>query len=209
MLNLQVVYSLGEMPALTFSQMRCFTAWLVPQAAPVYTARTVADFQLKLLKEGRTPPTIEGYRAAIADSYPDVGLSHEPSNTRLIKSFHRDRPRATRHLPAWDLGIVMQFLLGPPYEPLIMASHKHITLKAVFVLALASGSRRSEIHSWFTEGMKFAHKYEKVHLASSPEFIAKNQRPNLGPEMFKPVVVPALSPHVGDLPDQAFVRSEH
>ena len=48
MLNLQVVYSLGEMPALTFSQMRCFTAGLVPQAAPVYTARTVADFQLKL-----------------------------------------------------------------------------------------------------------------------------------------------------------------
>ena len=75
MLNLQVVNLLGTMPALTFSQLRCFTEWLVPQAAQVYTARTVADFLLKLLKDGRTPSTIEGYRAAIADSYPDVGLS--------------------------------------------------------------------------------------------------------------------------------------
>ena len=84
-----------------------------------------------------------------------------------------------------------------------MATQKHVTLKTVFLLALASGSRRSEVHSWVAEGVKFGPNYDKAYLASSPEFIAKNQRANLGPTMFMPVEIPALSPQVGQQQERA------
>ena len=47
------------------------------------------------------------------------------------------RPRLTPVLPQWDLGIVPEALSKPPYEPLREASLKHLTLKTVFLLAMA------------------------------------------------------------------------
>ena len=55
------------------------------------------------------------------------------------------RPRFTPVLPQWDLGIVLEALSKPPYEPLREGSLKHLTLKTVFLLAVASGRRRSEL----------------------------------------------------------------
>ena len=57
------------------------------------------------------------------------------------------RPRVTPVLPQWDLGIVLEALSKPPYEPLREASFKHLTLKTVFLLAMASAGRCSELHA--------------------------------------------------------------
>lgn len=118
---------------------------------------------------------------AIADVYQDISLSYKPSITRLIESVHRDQTRAIRHLPAWDLIIGMQFLLRPPFAPLSMALHTHLTLKTVFLLALDSGLRQSEIHTWVIDGIKFSHKFETVYFASPLEFIAKKTASPSGP----------------------------
>ena len=48
---------------------------------------------------------------------------------------------------------------------------KHLTLKTAFLLALASGKRRSEIHAWVSN----LGQWEKVALFPSSDFIAKNQ----------------------------------
>ena len=58
------------------------------------------------------------------------------------------RPRLTPFLPQWDLGIVPEALSKPPYEPLREASLKHLTLKTVFLLAMASGGRRSKLQAF-------------------------------------------------------------
>ena len=57
------------------------------------------------------------------------------------------RPRRTPVLPQWDLGVVLEALSKSPYEPLREASFKHLTLKMVFLLAMASAGRRSELHA--------------------------------------------------------------
>ena len=57
------------------------------------------------------------------------------------------RPRITPVLPQWDLSVVLEALSKPPYEPLREASFKHLTLKTVFLLAMASAGRRSELHT--------------------------------------------------------------
>ena len=65
----------------------------------------------------------------------------------MIASMELQRPRVTPALPQWDLGVVLEALNKPPYEPLWEASFKHLTLKTVLLLAMASAGRRSELHA--------------------------------------------------------------
>ena len=97
----------------------------------------------------RCPSTIEGYRTAIADILGDSNL-HISSNTniaRLIASFYRDKPKKSRLLPKWNVSLVLHKLTQPPFEPQEECTLKLLTWKTVFLLALASGKRHSEIHA--------------------------------------------------------------
>ena len=50
---------------------------------------------------------------------------------------------------------------------------KHLTLKTAFLLALASGKCRSEIHAWVANKVSNLGQWEKVALFPSSDFIAK------------------------------------
>ena len=65
----------------------------------------------------------------------------------MIMSMELQRPRLTPVLPQWEIGIVLEALSKPPYEPLREASLKHLTLNTVFLLAMASAIRRSELQA--------------------------------------------------------------
>ena len=70
----------------------------------------------------------------------------------------------------------------------------HLTIKTVFLLALGSGKRRSEIHAWQNRNIRHQCDWSKVSLFSSPSFLSKNQLPKEGPGSVAPVVIPALAP---------------
>ena len=65
----------------------------------------------------------------------------------IIMSIESERPRFILVLPQWDLGIVLEALRRPPYEPLNEASLKHLTLKRVFLLIMVSAGRCSELQA--------------------------------------------------------------
>ena len=65
----------------------------------------------------------------------------------MIATMELQRPRMTPVLPQWDLGFVLKALKKPPYELLREASLKHLTLKTVFLLAMASAERCSELQA--------------------------------------------------------------
>ena len=65
----------------------------------------------------------------------------------MITSLELQRPRTTPVLAQWDLGIVVEALSKPPYGPLREASLKHLTLETVFLLAMASAGRHSELQA--------------------------------------------------------------
>ena len=140
------------------------------------------------------PSTIEGYRTALADKLGSRGLniSNNTDIARLISSFHRDKPKCIRILPKWDLTLVLHQLTKAPFEPLEECPIKFLTWKTVFLLALASGKRQSEIHSWTIEGLLNLEDWEQVQLSPSPSFIAKNQLAREGPSAVAPVVIPSL-----------------
>ena len=88
------------------------------------------------------------------------------------------RPRVTLVLPQWDLGIVLEALSKSPYEPLREASLKHLTLKTVILLAMASAGRCSELQTLMFDQkyIQFKPKGAGVTLYFSPKFMHKNQK---------------------------------
>ena len=103
--------------------------------------KSVADFLMYLFEDKKLQPsTIDGYRSAIADKLGDtsVSISKDDNLTRLLESFHRDRPKGWRGIPSWNLSLVLHQLTKAPFEPLREASLKHLTFKTVFLLALGS-----------------------------------------------------------------------
>ena len=80
------------------------------------------------------------------------------------------------------------------FEPLSEAPFKWLTDKAVFLLALASGKRRSEIHAWTHFSVSSRKNWSEVTVSPSPAFLAKNQFASDGPDSIKPVLIPALTP---------------
>ena len=159
--------------------------------------KQVADFLLYLFKERQLQPsTIEGYRTAIADMVGNdmVQFGKDESLSRLLDSFHRDKPKGRRGVPAWNLSLVLHQLTKAPFEPMRKASLKHFTFKTVFLLALGSDKRRSEIHTWLYRNIRHQENWSQVSLYPSPSFLSKNQLARDGPAAVAPVVIPALAP---------------
>ena len=123
-----------------------------------------------------------------------INVSKDENLTRLQDSFHRDRPKGRSGIPSWNLSLVLHQLTKAPFEPLKEASLKHLAFKTVFLLALGSGKRRSEIHAWVHKNIRHQSDWSKVSLYPSPSFLSKNQLATEGPDSVAPVVIPALAP---------------
>ena len=176
-----------------------FTKWCLSnkadfRAAPV---KSIADFLLYLFQDRNLQPsTIDGYRSAIADKLGNstINISKDENLTRLMDIFHRNRHKGRRGIPSWNLSLVLHQLTKPPFEPIKEASLKHLTFKTVFLLALGSGKRRSEIHAWQNRNIRHQTDWSKVSLYPSPSFLSKNQLAKEGPDSVAPVIIPALTP---------------
>ena len=71
---------------------------------------------------------------------------------------------------------------------------KHLTLKTVFLSALGSGKRRSEIHAWLYKNIRHQENWSQVSLYPCPSFLSKNQLAREGLASVAPVVIPVLAP---------------
>ena len=102
-----------------------------------------------------------------------INISKDENLTRLLDSFHRDKPKGRRGVPSWNLSLVLHQLTKAPFELLQKASVKHLTFKTVFLLALGSG-KRSEIHAWVHRNIRHQEDWPNVSLYPSPGFISMN-----------------------------------
>ena len=146
--------------------------------------KQVADFLLYLFKERQLQPcSIEGYRTAIADMIGNdkIHFGKDENLTRLLDSFHRDKPKGRWGVPSRNLSLVLHQLTKAPFEPIRKASLKHSTFKTVFLLALGSGQRRSEIHACLYRNIRHQENWSQVSLYPSPSFPSKNQLARDGP----------------------------
>ncbi len=161
----------------------------------------LAEYFLFLFTERKLcPGTISNCRSAIADHYnsDELDIGHNKILTRLIVSFFKDNPPSSREVNPWNLALVLDSFKKPPYEPMSKASRKYITLKTIFLISLASGRRRSEIHALVFKGIKWSQGNSIVSLPVHFKFLAKNQKSTDSASKIKPIVVPSLSDYLGE-----------
>ena len=158
-----------------------------------------------------TPSTIKGYRSALSTVLKSSGWSPgtDPLLSSLVRAYEIERPRQSRVVPQWNLALVLSGLKQQPFEPLASADLKFLTWKTVFLVALASSRRRSEIHAFCLEpsnkadeealpgSLRFTQDKTQVSIRTNPAFLTKNQRLEPAP----PVVIRALQPLLADPTD--------
>ena len=159
----------------------------------------IADFLTYMFKnKGAALSTIKGYRAMLAAvfKFPLPEISSSPVLKDLIRSFEISAPRPIFPPPPWDLDKV-EFLSGPPFEPLARASFLDKTKKALFLLAMATAKRVSELQAL---SFSVSFQVEDLVLYYDPFFRAKTESVINPPP--HSVVVPSLSDFAGDLPER-------
>ncbi len=144
--------------------------------------------------------TIEGYRASLQSAFRhkkklQVGTDQEI--TALLNFFKRSRPPRSLMLPSWDISLVLWSLAEAPFEPINDPNKvplAFLTWKLAFLLLLAAGLRRGEVHAIKRNGVFFATSGDYMTLSISPAFISKVRLRHGGGEATKPIRIPALKP---------------
>ena len=74
-------------------------------------------------------------------------LSSDPVIRDLLRSFRLSSAELVLRPSAWDLSRVLTYLVSPAFESLSQASFRALTLKTLFLLALATAKRVGELQA--------------------------------------------------------------
>ena len=114
-----------------------------------------------------------------------------------MKSANSD-PDLRPLLPNWDLPSVLGALVASPFEPLSTCDMKYLTWKTVFLLALATASRVSELHALSVNENNLRVDNSGIRLLPNLQFLAKTQRVN---KAWKPYFIPIFDSYASDPED--------
>ena len=163
------------------------------------SAAKIADFLLFLRwVKGLSVSAVKGFRSMLTSvfKYRLPELSDHFLLSDLIRSFELERPVRPPCPPSWDLCRVHEYLRGPVFEPLASKDLRTVTCKVLFLLALATAKRVSELQA-LSRSVAFCGK--NLSLSYLPEFVAKTESGrNPLPRSF---LVRSLEEFVGDLPE--------
>ena len=74
-------------------------------------------------------------------------VGQHPYIIRLLKGVFNTRPPVTKSLPEWDLTKVLGLLQMSPFEPLKLADLKYVTFKTVYLVAITTFRRCSDLQA--------------------------------------------------------------
>ena len=160
-------------------------------------------------------PAVKGCQAAQNHVFSLTGMDLAASTvvSRMFHSFERSCSPQEMWPPDWNLSLVLLCLSQPPFEPLKLASVKHLTWKTSFLLALASAKRVSELHSLFFR-VRHSCGWNSYSLSFLPDFVAKTQNPSVPDTHFvefsvRPLtsLVVAVGVNICSAPSEPFVST--
>ena len=181
------------------SQWDLFESWAVknglnPLDAGLPLLTQFLEYLFTVRKVGLR--TIKNYRSAIAHYWKSsVGYEipeADPVLKDLFRGFAREKPIPRKLVVDWDVCLVLQFLKSDKFENWDQVSDRWLTLKTTFLLALATGRRRSELHA-LTRNVSWVNgESREVQLSIHPDFVGKTHLTSKGPGSFRSVSVKAL-----------------
>ena len=139
------------------------------------TLAKVADFLYWLrFSRGLSVSSLRGYRSALSAvfCFHLPSLSSDPVIRNLLRSFRLSSAERVMRPPAWDLSKVLTYLVSPAFEPLSQASFRALTMKTLFLLALATAKRVGELQALSSVVTFVA---GDACLSYIPQFVAKSE----------------------------------
>jgi integrase len=176
-----------------------FTDWCYKQGFDPLRATipVIADFICHLQEDKDLAySTLEGYRTAIGHvikAVQGIDIGRDPQLASLFASLARTLPIRRSTVPAWNLALVLQALTEAPFEPLATAPFRELTLKTVFLVALASGKRRGELHALTRASFSHDENWTQVSIKAHLDFVAKTELVAKRVNVMKPVNIKAIS----------------
>ena len=184
-----------------------FVEWCRRKNLNVFNVRSAqfSRYMIFLFDEQLSPSTIISHRTSIASvlRHWKYDPAADPKMKLLLRGFRLERPRERTYMPKWDLHMVLQSLLVPPYVsgPAISSTDDAIalkwrTIKTVFLFTLATARRVSFIHALSVAPghLSFHRGTAQNQLAVSvlPEagFLTKTQLPSEAPQW---ITVPGIA----------------
>ncbi|CAG2193950.1 unnamed protein product [Mytilus edulis] len=181
------------------ARLKLFDSWCQERGINPSTSTVpeIAEFLMFLhTVKNCKPITLAGYKSAIAlihSSKDRISINKDLRN--LIKGLYNINPPIRQLAPNWDLPYVLLMLTKTPFEPLEEAELKYFTLKTVFLLALASAARVSELHSFTIKDKHFRKEQRGIRLLPNMQFLAKTQTLN---KPWEPVFIPKFENYATD-----------
>ena len=183
------------------SRITRFRRWCAELGVDPLSAslRHVGDFLVHLqFRSGLQPNTIKNYRSAISAvhrGFPggrSVGTA--PEIEHLLRGFAVKRPPLRSLPPSWEINRVLEYLAGPPFEPLADSSLEDLTHKTLFLLDAATARWRSALQALSVKPGHIRFDPNGVRLIPDHAFLAKNQTLDFVPgDLFVPKLS-SLSP---------------
>ena len=139
------------------------------------TLAKIADFLYWLrFTKGLSVSSLRGYRSALSAVFRFhlPSLFSDPVLRDLLRSFRLSSAERVMRPPAWDLSKVLQYLVTSDFEPLPHASFRALTLKTLFLLALATAKRVGELQA-LSSLVTFVG--ADACLSYIPQFVAKSE----------------------------------
>ena len=181
------------------SKWSVFVQYCSKHNADPFKARSadIAEFLTWAFEERNSSPrTLQGYRSAIAAKL-RLASGYDPGQdeflSQLLKSFLLQKPIKDKSIVKWDLGLVLHYLKHGRLQATASLEPRDVTLKTVFLLALASGKRRGEIHALDATLYQVGKSWDAIKLKPRPEFLGKTHFATTGAGTFQELVIPALT----------------
>lgn len=152
---------------------KTFQNWLPADVTSV-TPRTVMEFLLALEARHLNPRTILNYRSQLRlPILQAFGLDLSSDLFSLLaRSQFLKNPPDKKKVPQWCMDKVLATFSSEEFN-MNTASPTNLLLKTIFLTALASGNRASELAATIREGLIISK--DKAVLPTRPDFLFKNQ----------------------------------
>ncbi len=154
----------------------------------------VLEFLQERLEAGASATTLSVYVAAIADrrELDEMPLGRHQIVSAFMHGVRRLRTVRPIGVPSWDLPVVLEGLMGAPFEPLKSAPDRFLTLKVTLLLAPTLLKRVEDLQALSISEMymDFAPGLVKVTLQPRPGYV-----PKVLSTSFRSQVVPLHSFH--------------
>ncbi|XP_066460385.1 uncharacterized protein [Eleutherodactylus coqui] len=153
---------------------RRFTSWRQERGSSGSSADVplILDFLQDGLDMGLAPSTLRVQTAALSALF-DTKLSGDRWINRFLAAADRLRPRSTNICPDWNLNLVLRAMTGDPFEPMEGLSLKMLTVKTIFLVAISSARRVSELQALSIRHPLLKITDTKLVFKTDPTFLPK------------------------------------